>query len=193
MANAAMDHLRIPTSTVGDGIEKSLFEFAVKALGYTDAAAARRVQSMRLLFNLPAEEAKKVEASLTTGELSLSNLSTLQRFLNDEKKQRRVTYGASEKLALLKEPVLPPRTRDQRSENPRCIPAKLRAAVLARACYQCEYTDPATKRRCTARHYLQIDHVTPVAHGGAATPANLRALCAAHNRLAADRVGLSGR
>jgi 5-methylcytosine-specific restriction endonuclease McrA len=40
---------------------------------------------------------------------------------------------------------------------------------------------------------LQIDHIQPVARGGANTIDNLRVLCAYHNRLEAERLmGVGG-
>jgi hypothetical protein len=39
-------------------------------------------------------------------------------------------------------------------------------------------------RRCQARHYLQIDHITMVCLGGSNDVDNLRLLCSSHNRLA---------
>ena len=287
----------------------SLFEFCVKELGYTEAAAGRRVRAMRLLFNLPDAAVKNVEASLNSGELSLTSLSTLENFFNIEKKERQKHYSGPERMALINElknkssrqaekvlaqvsplsvrrkdftravtatetvvrftadealmaklerlkelmshqlpthdmntllnkladialktlekqsralqnPAAPqlsaqssfenpetpsralqnppapqgtlaqPATSAPRSTNPRYIPAKLKAALLIKAQHRCEFTDTITKRRCSARHYLQIDHITPVAHGGAAVPANLRVFCAAHNRYAAARLGL---
>jgi hypothetical protein len=53
----------------------SLFEYAVKALGYSDAAAGRRIAAMRLLAEIP-----EAEPALQNGDLSLSTLSTLQHF-----------------------------------------------------------------------------------------------------------------
>jgi hypothetical protein len=40
--------------------------------------------------------------------------------------------------------------------------------------------------RCQERGRLEIDHVVPVALGGAARPENLRLLCRAHNQHAAE-------
>jgi hypothetical protein len=53
----------------------SLFEYAVKALGYSEAAAGRRIAAMRLLAEIP-----EAEPALQKGDLSLSTLSTLQHF-----------------------------------------------------------------------------------------------------------------
>ncbi|MDR3608925.1 MAG: hypothetical protein P4M08_16295, partial [Oligoflexia bacterium] len=47
----------------------SLFEYAVKELGYSESAAQLRIDSMRLLRELP-----QVEAQVQSGELTLSVL-----------------------------------------------------------------------------------------------------------------------
>jgi len=40
--------------------------------------------------------------------------------------------------------------------------------------------------RCGTRKGLQIDHITPFANGGRIDMSNLRLLCGAHNRRAAE-------
>lgn len=54
----------------------SLFEYAVQALGYSEAAAGRRIAAMRLLVDVP-----DIEPSLKNGSVSLSTLSTIQSFV----------------------------------------------------------------------------------------------------------------
>jgi hypothetical protein len=45
-----------------------------------------------------------------------------------------------------------------------------------------------TGRRCEARAFLELDHITPRALGGSGEPDELRVLCRAHNRLYAEQV-----
>ena len=74
----------------------------------------------------------------------------------------------------------------------RHVPACVRDQVFLRDRGQCSYVSPGG-RRCGSRHVLQIDHIQPVARGGASTPDNLRLLCAYHNRLECERLmGRSG-
>ena len=80
---------------------ESLFAFTVKELGYSDASAYRRINAMRLLSDLPAVETQKIEESLKTGELSLSNLSQLQGFLVAERKENKRVYTPQEKTELI--------------------------------------------------------------------------------------------
>lgn len=72
----------------------------------------------------------------------------------------------------------------------RHIPAATRDEIFVRDEQQCTYVG-ATGRRCESKQALQIDHVRPVARGGASTIGNLRLLCAYHNRLEAERLGLA--
>ena len=69
----------------------------------------------------------------------------------------------------------------------RYVSAELRDQVFLRDRGQCAYVSP-NGRRCGSRYVLQIDHIQPVARGGASTPDNLRLLCAYHNRLEAERL-----
>jgi 5-methylcytosine-specific restriction endonuclease McrA len=63
----------------------------------------------------------------------------------------------------------------------RYIPNNLRIEVWRRHQNQCSFIDPQTGNRCTSKHYLQIDHILPVALGGKSTLENLRLLCQQHN------------
>ncbi len=54
----------------------SLFEYAVKELSYSEAAAGRRIAAMRLLVEVP-----EIEPALERGDVSLSTLSTIQSFI----------------------------------------------------------------------------------------------------------------
>jgi len=54
----------------------SLFDYAVRGLGYSEAAAGRRIAAMRLLIEVP-----EIEPSLQKGDLSLSTLCAVQGFV----------------------------------------------------------------------------------------------------------------
>lgn len=69
----------------------------------------------------------------------------------------------------------------------RYVPAAVRDDVLVRDGFRCTFVGPDA-RRCTASVCLQVDHINPIARGGASTRDNLRILCAAHNRLEAERL-----
>jgi 5-methylcytosine-specific restriction endonuclease McrA len=70
--------------------------------------------------------------------------------------------------------------------NLRQIPAAVRDEVFTRD-RRCTYVGP-DGRRCNSTHVLQVDHIKPVARGGAAVIDNLRLLCAYHNRLESERL-----
>lgn len=53
----------------------SLFEYAVKELAYSEAAAGRRIAAMRLLVEVP-----EIESALESGAVNLSTLCSVQSF-----------------------------------------------------------------------------------------------------------------
>jgi 5-methylcytosine-specific restriction endonuclease McrA len=68
----------------------------------------------------------------------------------------------------------------------RHIPDETRDEVFVRDQGRCSFV-AADGTRCECRKGLQIDHIKPFANGGTHDPENLRLLCGAHNRLAAER------
>jgi uncharacterized protein YcbK (DUF882 family) len=257
----------------------SLFDYAVNELSYSASAAARRINAMRLLKDLPQE----VEEALTGGKLSLSHLSSVQVFLKHEKNHQGRVYSRDEKLDLVtqlqgtsqrqaekilvslspdstfkhQERVRPvaqnlsefktvisdgllkklERVREltvHRTQSghwsevleimadlaiealdpalarissrkvkekeligvpgstpklaSRYIPKPVKKSIFQRAQGQCEFVEPRTQSRCSCRSFLQVDHITPLALGGASVAENLRVLCQAHNIHAALRV-----
>ena len=75
--------------------------------------------------------------------------------------------------------------RSRGSASARTIPREVRRAVWARDGGQCAFVSE-NGRRCEARAALEYDHIEPVARGGQATVENVRLLCRAHNRYAAE-------
>lgn len=74
----------------------------------------------------------------------------------------------------------------ERPARARHLPQPVRDAVIRRDGGRCTFVD-STGRRCTETIDLEIDHVKPFALGGEHEMANLRVMCAAHNRLMAER------
>jgi hypothetical protein len=68
----------------------SLFEMATKHFGYCAASAMRRINSMKLIRDLP-----EVEAKIETGELSLTAAANVQSFFQAEAKERKGLSFAS--------------------------------------------------------------------------------------------------
>ena len=78
----------------------SLFEYAVKELGYSEGAAYRRIQTMKLCQQVP-ETAQKIQE----GKLSLSSASQIQTFFEKKVKQER--EQKAEKSPPPKNPLTP--------------------------------------------------------------------------------------
>src|SRR5262249_21357793 len=72
------------------------------------------------------------------------------------------------------------------STRPGYISRPVRREVFDRDGEQCTFVDELG-RRCPARAFLELDHRSPRALGGADDAANVRVRCRAHNGLAAER------
>ncbi len=73
----------------------SLFEMVTKHFGYCAASAQRRINSMRLVRDLP-----EVEKQIECGELSLTAAAAVQTFLYAEAKEK-TAYTRAEKIELI--------------------------------------------------------------------------------------------
>ncbi|ACG72573.1 HNH nuclease [Anaeromyxobacter sp. K] len=67
-----------------------------------------------------------------------------------------------------------------RPSMPDHIPAHVRREVWERDCGRCTFVLPSGEP-CGSTHRLELDHVVPVARGGASTVDNLRIRCRGHN------------
>jgi hypothetical protein len=76
--------------------------------------------------------------------------------------------------------------KKSKSAKTRYIPACVKREVLKRDNYCCSYKG-ADGKACESSWRLEFDHITPLAKGGKTETDNLRVLCAAHNRLEAER------
>ncbi|MEI6397683.1 MAG: hypothetical protein WCO71_02835, partial [Pseudomonadota bacterium] len=80
----------------------SLFDYAVGELKYSEGQAGRRIAAMRLLKDLPAAAAARIETKITAGELSLSNMQQARSFFRDKAaSEPRKVITAEEKLDVL--------------------------------------------------------------------------------------------
>jgi 5-methylcytosine-specific restriction endonuclease McrA len=68
----------------------------------------------------------------------------------------------------------------------RNIPARIRREIWKRDHGECSFKTP-DGTKCSSKFKIQIDHIVPVAIGGASTIDNLRLLCRNHNLFAAVR------
>jgi hypothetical protein len=81
----------------------SLFEYLVKDLGFSEPAAVERVNTVRLMREVPV-----VKTHLQEGRLSLTTASQIERFIKTENKVRRSSHSpknsqptASEKIKIV--------------------------------------------------------------------------------------------
>ncbi len=86
---------------------------------------------------------------------------------------------AAKQRALVEKPRKEP--RPSKADH---VPAHVKRAVWRRDQGRCQYP-LASGGICGSTHRLQLDHVQPLALGGASTIENLRVTCQAHNLLAA--------
>ncbi len=75
----------------------SLFDYVVQELGYSESAAYRRIQAMRLLKDVPV-----VEEKIADGSLTLTTAAQVQSFLKSEAK-RRTVISVEDKIELIQE------------------------------------------------------------------------------------------
>jgi hypothetical protein len=74
----------------------SLWDFCIRELGYSEGAASRRINSMRLLRDLP--ELKK---DIEEGKHSLSSLAQAHKFFRTEEKHNNQKLSTEEKMEVL--------------------------------------------------------------------------------------------
>ena len=78
----------------------SLFDYATRELGYSAAAAQRRISAMHLLVEIP-----DVEEIIQSGDLNLTNIAQAQRLFNAERKLNK-PIAIAKKKAILESLVL---------------------------------------------------------------------------------------
>ncbi|HEU4365504.1 MAG TPA: HNH endonuclease signature motif containing protein [Candidatus Krumholzibacteria bacterium] len=76
--------------------------------------------------------------------------------------------------------------RTQSPRRTRHVPGDVRDEVFIRDGARCAFV-AGDGTRCGSRTAVQVDHIRPFAAGGAHDASNLRLLCPAHNRLAAEQ------
>ncbi len=75
----------------------SLFDYVVRELGYSESAAYRRIQAMRLLRDVPV-----IEDKIADGSLTLTTAAQVQSFLKAESK-RNTSISVEDKLELIQD------------------------------------------------------------------------------------------
>lgn len=75
---------------------KSLFDFAVRRLGYPEDQAYRRISAMKLLNDIP-----EIEGKINQGEISLTHIGLAQTLFRQEKKFQQKEMPHHQKLLVL--------------------------------------------------------------------------------------------
>jgi 5-methylcytosine-specific restriction endonuclease McrA len=144
---------------------RTVVQFAAREEVMSKLERVRALASHRLPINAPLEDVIEFLVDYFT-----------------EREDPRARHARREARTEQKSAEMTPKT-----SSARAIAARLRDEVFVRDGGQCCFV-AADGKRCGSRHVLQVDHINPVARGGAATIENLRLLCAYHNRLEAERL-----
>ena len=121
--------------------------------------------------------------SIPNGDLATVLERGLDALLEKTQRQRFAQTKSPKRGAEIRGVAVAARADASRREH---IPNATRREVAARDGLCCTYVS-ADGKRCSAQAFLEIHHEHPWARGGASTTNNLRMLCAAHNRLLAER------
>lgn len=163
---------------------------SVRSQGTTPRQDLELKRMLRVELSMPEERMQKLERirALASHRLAQgASLSDLIDFMADyilrrEDPAERVKHREA-RAAKQGESVKAPAG----SPSSRRIAAAVKDKVFIRDEQQCSYVGP-DGTRCSSTHVLQVDHIEPVARGGAGTIDNLRLLCAYHNRLESERL-----
>jgi 5-methylcytosine-specific restriction endonuclease McrA len=165
---------------------------AVKAAKGGDSAPIGAHVEKRVLVQLLASEeqiakVEKVKKLLSARDPNMP-LADVMEVMADEYLARHSPEARHERREERKRAKSPDSRRRElkKTQKTRHIPDAVRDEVHVRDDRQCAYLSPGGKR-CECRTGLQVDHMKPYAAGGDSAPGNLRLLCAAHNRRAAEK------
>jgi hypothetical protein len=81
----------------------SFFEYMVTGLGYAPASAQRRIDAARLLAQLPQTESQQVAQKIEAGDLNLSQISKLQSFSRQARKETGKAVSPEQKSQILQQ------------------------------------------------------------------------------------------
>jgi 5-methylcytosine-specific restriction endonuclease McrA len=180
------------TSVDGDRRELALERVghsAISAGGLAPAQARPERYLLRLAISKSThDKLRRAQALLSHSVASRDVAQLLDRALDAliaEAEKRRIGASGSGRRSASDQPQRGNR-RTSGGRRSRYVPAPIRRAVWERDQAQCTFV-AANGSRCEARHFLEFDHVTPIARGGKATVEGLRLRCQAHNQYEAER------
>ncbi|MDO9181416.1 MAG: HNH endonuclease, partial [Bacteriovorax sp.] len=111
----------------------------------------------------------------------LGKLSKLKQFLRKDKVEEVIEKLCDDYFIREAKKEKATLTTQSEKENSRYIQASVKRFVLKRAEHRCEFIG-VNGKRCEGTYKLEYAHVTPFAHGGRATTANLKLYCKSHNQ-----------
>jgi 5-methylcytosine-specific restriction endonuclease McrA len=155
------------------------------------ARGAAHVEKKMLVQFLAGDELvekfERAKALLSAGNPSITFAEVVETLV-DEYLDRHSPAARQERREARKRSTSPDSRRREwkNAQRTRHVPDGVRDEVFVRDNDQCAYV-AADGTRCEAKHGLQIDHIRSFAAGGGHEAENLRLLCAAHNRRAAEQ------
>ncbi|MEK7355948.1 MAG: HNH endonuclease [Bdellovibrionota bacterium] len=146
---------------------KEIWSHSMPGANYTDVIKRMAREARERLD--PMEKAKRAKAKKEKKAISTSTPTSVADDRRAMTPARDFVPSASRS-----HPSLPADRED--------IPAATHHALYLRDTGSCTFIDPETGERCDSRHFLQPDHIIPVARGGSNELENLRLRCFAHNQ-----------
>lgn len=148
--------------------------------------------SVRLEFSISAQEFEEIKRAQSHVSHSVVGGNLGQLFVHLAKLVNKKIDGKEKHSTKLKHELtqsLSAKEKLGRGNSRKYLSVRVRRRLLQNAGHRCEHVDEASGIRCDSQFQLQVDHIFPVALGGADTPENLRILCGVHNRVVAQAFG----
>ncbi|MCW5817243.1 MAG: HNH endonuclease [Labilithrix sp.] len=171
-----------PFATQGELVTGAPLAFAPTASASPSPSAQLlplSVERFQIMFTVAVELRDKLE--LARALLRHVNPSGDLAVVIERALDLLLLHLAKTKLGKAKHP-----RRSKGRANPSDVSRETLREVHERDAGQCSFVS-ADGERCPAREWLEVDHRQPRALGGAGTIENVRILCRAHNRLAAEQ------
>jgi 5-methylcytosine-specific restriction endonuclease McrA len=168
---------------------------------FSHSVPDQRLESLLLYWHSQVEAKKqKQKERVEKQEMQISK----EKKVADEVSQQQVEAKVQSEIKnenvsdqnLSASDILPLKQRCQQTESSKrrqgreYISQNIKVQLLSRAQEQCEF-HTADGKRCESKHFLEIDHIVPLARGGSNEFQNLRIYCRAHNQLSAKNWGIS--
>ena len=139
-------------------------------------------KSLRSNKSTTTGDRKKTTKSTTTGECSKHQKTGKSKITTTDECEKPTPSADREKSATTNDPKKPTTTgecENKKPKNPRYISKQTKQQLWVKHQGKCQ--------KCKSEHFLQVDHIKPVAFGGDSNLENLRLLCHNCNQRAAMR------